>query len=208
MPARKLREILLRQNDAGQFAGILLAAGRGLRFDPSGALDKLMQALANGDTVAVAAARNLLAALPTVLAVVRPGAGALAAQLRATGCEVTECAGADQGMGASLVHALSQTRNAAGWIVALADMPYVQAATSIALIDAIRRGANIAAPTCGGRRGNPVAFGRMHLPELLQLGGDHGARSLLSAYPVTEIAVDDVGIFRDIDTAIDLGPLR
>lgn len=207
MPARKLRANPLLQDDVSQFAGILLAAGRGLRFDPSGAEDKLMQTLANGETVALAAARNLLAALPTVLAVVRPGADALAAQLRASGCEVTECANAAQGMGASLVHALLRTRNAAGWIIALADMPYVQAATSLALIDAIRHGANIALPTCGGRRGNPVAFGRMHLPELLQLGGDHGARSLLGVYPVMEIAVDDAGILHDIDTVIDLGSL-
>lgn len=200
--------IPMRHNEAGQIIGILLAAGRGLRFDPTGAQNKLMQRLPNGDTVAVAAARNLLAALPMVLAVVRPGADAVAAQLRAIGCEVIECPSAELGMGASLVHALSHARTAAGWIIALADMPYVQPATCIALIDAIRRGANIAVPTCGGRRGNPVAFGSVHLPDLLRLGGDQGARSLLTAYPVTEIAVDDAGIGRDIDTATDLRPLR
>lgn len=197
----------MRQNDAGQFVGILLAAGKGLRFDPTGAQNKLMQRLDDGNTVAVAAAKNLLAALPMVLAVVRPGADAVAAQLRDIGCEVIECPTAGQGMGASLVHALSHARGAAGWIVALADMPYVQPATSIALVGAIRRGADIAVPIYRGRRGNPVAFGRTHLPDLLRLGGDQGARSLLTAYPVVEIAVDDPGIGRDIDTAIDLRPL-
>lgn len=207
MPNQKSKTIPLEQNTAGQFIGILLAAGRGLRFDPSGAQNKLMQTLACGDIVAVAAARNLLTALPIVLAVVRPGADAVAAQLRTIGCEVIECPDADQGMGASLVHALSHTRNAAGWIIALADMPYVQPATCVVLVDAIKRGADIAVPTCDGRRGNPVAFSRTHLPELLRLGGDQGARSLLKTYPVTEIAVDDSGISRDIDTAIDLDPL-
>lgn len=208
MSNQKLKTIPLVQNTTGQFIGILLAAGRGLRFDPSGAQNKLIQTLACGDIVAVAAARNLLAALPRVLAVVRPGADAVATQLRAVGCEVIECPDADQGMGASLVHALSHARKAAGWIIALADMPYVQPATCIVLIDAIKRGADIAVPTCDGRRGNPVAFGRTHLSELLRLGGDQGARSLLKAHPVTEIAVDDTGISRDIDTAIDLDPLR
>lgn len=198
----------MQHNHAGQFVGILLAAGLGLRFDPSGARNKLMQPLTSGDSVAVASARNLLAALPMVLAVVRPGADAVAGQLHAIGCEVIECPNAALGMGASLVHALSRTREAAGWIVALADMPFVQPATCIALIDVIRLGADIAAPTFRGRRGNPVAFGRAHLPELLRLGGDQGARSLLTAYPVTEIAVDDAGICRDIDTATDLGALR
>ena len=192
------------QFDDTQFAGILLAAGTGSRFDPSGARNKLMQPLADGASVALCAARNLLAALPVVLAVVRPGSDALAAQLRALGCAVTECPSAEQGMGASLVHALLHTSEAAGWIIALADMPYVQHSTSIALIDAIRRGAQIAVPTFGGRRGNPVAFGRSHLPELLRLGGDQGARALLARYPVVEIAVDDPGIGRDIDTLIDL----
>jgi molybdenum cofactor cytidylyltransferase len=187
-----------------QFAGILLAAGKGLRFDPTGVRNKLLQPLPNGETVVAAAAKNLLAVLPTVRAVVRPGADAVAAQLRALGCEVIECSSADQGMGASLVHALSQPCNASGWVIALADMPHVQPATISALIDAIKSGADIAAPTYIGRRGNPVAFSRKHLPDLLRLGGDEGARSLLRAFPVSEVAVDDAGIRQDIDTATDL----
>lgn len=187
-----------------RFVGILLAAGRGARFDRSGEQDKLMQPLGNGDTVAVTAARNLLAVLPSVQAVVRPAADALAAQLRALGCAVTECPSAEAGMGASLVFGLMQTRNAAGWLIALADMPYVQPATIAALIRAVADGADIAVPTCGGRRGNPVAFSRLHLPQLLELGGDQGARSLLKALAVVEVAVDDPGIHRDIDTPEDL----
>jgi molybdenum cofactor cytidylyltransferase len=83
-------------------------------------------------------------------------------------------------------------------------MPHVQPATISALIDAIKSGADIAAPTYMGRRGNPVAFSRKHLPDLLRLGGDEGARSLLRAFPVSEVAVDDAGIRQDIDTATDL----
>ncbi len=190
---------------ADQFAGILLAAGRGARFDPSGAQDKLMQVIENGDAVAVAAAKNMLAVLPMVQAVVRPGADALAAQLRMLGCAVTECPTAEDGMGASLVFALTLTREAGGWLIALADMPYVQPATIAALLRAIADGADIAVPTHAGRRGNPVAFSRLHLPRLLELSGDRGARSLLQTLAVVETAVDDAGIHRDIDTVDDLG---
>lgn len=49
--------------------GILLAAGRGRRFDPSGTRNKLLQPLPNGEPVAVASARALLAVLPKVIAV-------------------------------------------------------------------------------------------------------------------------------------------
>jgi molybdenum cofactor cytidylyltransferase len=55
-----------------------------------------------------------------------------------------------------------------------------------------------------GRRGNPVGFGRVHLAALLALEGDQGARRLLQTCPVTEVPVEDPGIFRDIDTPADL----
>ena len=184
--------------------GILLAAGKGARFDPSGAEDKLMQKLPDGETVAVVSARTLVSVLPFVLAVVRPGAQALAAVLRETGCQVIECPTADQGMGASLVCALSHLRDSAGWVIALADMPYVQASTIAIVAAALRRDADIAQPVHQGRRGNPVGFGRRHLPQLLALGGDQGARSLLKMHHVVEVAVDDAGILQDIDTRSDL----
>jgi molybdenum cofactor cytidylyltransferase len=154
--------------------------------------------------VAVAAARNLLASLPSVLAVVRPGSEHLAERLTEVGCEVVVCPDADKGMGASLVHALSQMSSARGWIIALADMPYVQPATIGALAAAVEKGAGIAAPVMNGKRGNPVAFSRIHLEELLQLRGDEGARRLLNTHPVTAIAVEDPGILRDVDTPDDL----
>lgn len=184
--------------------GILLAAGRGARFDPSGAQDKLMQTLADGAPVALAAARTLHAALPHMLAVVRPGAGLLAACLEEEGYRTVICPDAATGMGRSLVHALTQTTHAAGWVIALADMPYVQTATIAALAEAIRQGADIAVPVYRERRGNPVAFSRLHLPALLDLDGDQGARHLLRQCPVREIPVDDPGIVHDIDTLADL----
>ncbi|MGV3653163.1 MAG: nucleotidyltransferase family protein [Noviherbaspirillum sp.] len=189
---------------AGRMTGILLAAGKGSRFDPAGLQNKLLQVLPGGACVAAAAAANLAAALPAVLAVVRPGADALAARLREAGCEVTVCPDAEQGMGASLVHALQCTRGANGWVVALADMPYVRPDTVAALAAAIAGGAGVAQPVHGGKRGNPVAFGRQHLSALLRLGGDQGARALLKAVPVAEVEVGDPGILRDIDTPADL----
>lgn len=192
--------------------GILLAAGRGTRFDPSGARFKLLQALPGGDLVAAASARSLLAALPRVVAVVRPDDAATASLLRGLGCEVVECERAGEGMAASLVCGVQHAQDAEGWLIALADMPYVQPATMAALAAAVAPcsqaaaavGAAIAAPLHAGRRGNPVAFGRAHLPALLALQGDQGARSILKNNPVNEVAVDDPGILRDIDTPSDI----
>jgi molybdenum cofactor cytidylyltransferase len=50
-----------------------------------------------------------------------------------------------------------------------------------------------------------VAFGTKHLPQLLTLDGDQGARSLLTVHPITLIEVNDAGVLRDIDTPADLG---
>lgn len=198
----------MNQHHEAPIVGILLAAGRGRRFDPSGVQNKLMQTLPNGEIVAVAAATAMRAAMPHVVAVVRPGATALTAQLQQRGCDVTVCADADQGMGASLVHALKHMENqvppARAWIIALADMPYVQASTITALVAAIDAGADIAVPVYQGQRGNPVAFGRRHLSQLLALGGDEGARQVLKSWPLVEVEVDDAGIRRDIDTMSDL----
>jgi molybdenum cofactor cytidylyltransferase len=184
--------------------GILLAAGRGRRFDPAGVRNKLLQTLPGGEPVVAASARHLLACLPRVVAVVPPDDGGVGGILRELGCEVTVCPDADTGMGASLVHALRHAGPAEGWLVALGDMPFVADATLAALRDAVLDGAGIAVPVYAGRRGNPVAFGACHREALLGLGGDQGARRLLQAHPVTEILVQDPGILRDIDTPSDL----
>ena len=185
--------------------GILLAAGRGRRFDPGGAANKLLQTLPDGELVVVASARALLAVLARVVAVVRPGDAAVAQALHALGCEVTVCANADSGMGASLVHAVRHSLpHASGWVVALGDMPYVRASTIERLCDALDAGAAIAVPTFEGRRGNPIAFGRQHLPALLALTGDAGARAIVQANPVMRVAVPDPGIAQDIDKPSDI----
>lgn len=186
-------------------AGILLAAGSGTRFDPTGKRNKLLQALPDGKQVARQAAEVMCAALPRVLAVLRPLGDSLDEQLAAAGCDITVCADAASGMGASLAHAIAQAAHADGWIIALADMPHIQIATVKRLAAALEAGAHIVAPFHEGRRGNPVGFSRLHLPALLALSGDAGARALLAAHPVTAIEVDDPGVLRDIDTPRDLG---
>lgn len=192
-------------SDPLHIVGVLLAAGRGARFDPAGIEDKLLQRLADGEPVVAASARHLLVAMPQVQAVVRPAGERVQAILDALGCTVSVCADAGQGMGVSLVHALQQVRDADGWVIALADMPYVQPQTIMALVTALHAGADIAVPVCDGRRGNPVAFSRLHLRQLLASQGDQGARGLLQTQAVTEVIVEDRGIFRDIDVPGDLG---
>jgi molybdenum cofactor cytidylyltransferase len=194
-------------NKAKPWRGILLAAGRGRRFDSSGTRNKLLQLLPSGLTVAETSAKNLLKMLPDTLAVVSAQAESLTSILTLAGCDMTVCASAHDGLASSLVHALQQAPGGiAGWVIALADMPFVQAESIAAIVRALDEGGGIVVPTYQGKRGNPVGFSCHYLPQLLALSGDQGARDLLKIYPVTEVAVDDVGILRDIDVPQDLLP--
>lgn len=182
--------------------GILLAAGASRRFGA----DKLTQPLTDGTPLAVHACRNLQAGTDGVLAVLRPGAETLAAWLTAEGAEVCFCAEADTGMGASLGCGVRARSEAQGWLVALADMPWIAPATIRQVADALRDGAAIAAPVWQGQRGHPVGFSQAFGAELAQLDGDSGAKSLLQRHrhQIRLIACDDPGILRDIDIPADL----
>ena len=184
--------------------GVLLAAGLGSRFDPDGMHNKLLARMRDGTPVAHEAAHRLLAVVPRVVAVVRPGSDALARLLNDAGCEVVFAPAAERGMGASLAAGIEASDDAEGWIVALADMPRIAVTTIEALARALDGGASLVAPFYEGQRGHPVGFGVAHRDALLKLDGDAGARSLLISQRVTRLDVDDPGILRDVDTPEDL----
>jgi molybdenum cofactor cytidylyltransferase len=181
-------------------AGLLLAAGSASRFGA----DKLAHVLPHGVPIAVQAARHLKSEVADIYAVVRPGAAELAVRLREEGCTVVVCQNAAEGMGASLACAARAAGRREGYLVALADMPFVRPSSIAAVRDALAAGASLAAPYFRARRGHPVGIaGRFH-EELLNLKGDEGAKQLFSSHPVKKIPVGDPGVIRDIDTPADL----
>jgi molybdenum cofactor cytidylyltransferase len=182
--------------------GLLLAAGRGERFGGN----KLLHPLDDGTPVALASARNLMAALDDVLAVVNGEDPELIALLERAGVVVTVCPDADRGMGTSLAWGAAQSRQADGWLVALADMPWIAPQTMRAVARALTDPSLIAAAALRGRRGHPVAFGRAYGAQLMALTGDQGARRLLERHAgrLVLVACEDTGILRDIDRREDL----
>jgi len=183
-------------------AAILLAAGAGARFGG----EKLLHPLEDGVAIAAHAARNLLAVTPDVIAVVRWGDFPLYDMLEQEGCQVTMFQGAARGMGASLAHGVGQTRAAAGWVVALADMPRVPPDIIKKIVAALEGGAVVAAPVFRGERGHPVGFGAALREELLALDGDQGARAVVDRHgdSVKLIECDDPGIPFDVDRKSDI----
>ncbi len=154
----------------GPIVGILLAAGRGSRFGS----DKLLHRLPDGTPMALAAARNLRPACERLIAVLRPGSDALAGLLAAEGCETVICQDADAGMGHSLAPGVRESADAAAWIVALADMPFILPSSHLSVAASLRAGASLAASEFHGRRGHPVGFAGQWLRSTI--GADRGPR--------------------------------
>lgn len=187
--------------------GILLAAGFSRRF---GSADKLLQLLPDGRPIALASAHNLFQAIPTSIAVLRAENKALAALLVKAGLKVIFCNENEQEMADSLAAAIRYSSNLdaakSGFVIALADMPYIQPKTIRAVANKMSDGASIVMPTYQNQRGHPVGFSAKFRHELESLHGDEGARSIIKRYAddVYLLPTHDAGILADIDTPADL----
>lgn len=187
-----------------EIVGLLLAAGSATRFGS----DKLLHRLPHGVPIAVQAARHFRKEISRIVTVVRPGAAEVARLLAAERCEIVICQNADEGMGASLACAARAAGEASGYLVALADMPFVRPTSIAAVRAALESGAALAAPYWRARRGHPVGISARFHKDLLALRGDEGAKQLLAAHDaeIVKVPVGDPGVIRDIDTPEDLAP--
>jgi molybdenum cofactor cytidylyltransferase len=182
--------------------GILLAAGSSKRFGAN----KLLCRLRDGEPVALAAARPFIQELPEALAVVRPGDEALSRLFGDLGYRVVVNPDADDGLGASLAAGVRAASQARGWVVGLADMPWIAPASIAAVAASLRTGARLTAPVYRGRRGHPVGLAACWRETLTGLVGDQGARRLFADHAAAFVAVEtaDAGVVRDVDLPADL----
>ncbi|QLQ24416.1 MAG: nucleotidyltransferase family protein [Dechloromonas sp.] len=189
-----------------QIVGILLAAGGSRRFGA----DKRLQPLADGTPMALASARHLARTCSRTVVVIRPDDAELAGLLGAEGMETVVCDLAGQGMGHSLSRGIEVSAEADGWLVALADMPYIEPASYGAVAEALRNGARLARPAYQGKAGHPVGFSAIYRADLLALTGDQGGKSILDAHRehVCLCPLDDPGVLKDIDHPAEFLPGR
>jgi len=178
-------------------AAIVLAAGRARRYGR----DKRLEPV--GDMPMFLHAALRLQRIADTLVVLAPDDEPQARLLAEHGVDSVCCPQAAQGMGHSLACGVAQRRDASGWFVMPADMPFILPATLDALADAAAAH-ELAAPVFQGRRGHPVWFARRYLPQLLALSGDRGARAILEAGGPCLVPVDDPGCVWDVDRPQDL----
>lgn len=185
-----------------EITGILLAAGSARRFGAH----KLLQPLRDGVTVAAAAAKTVHEVLPNTIAVVSPGDYPLIELFTELGLHVVENPLAEAGMGTSLAAGITATVGADGWLIALADMPWIQPETINTVAERLLKGASIVAPVYAGRRGHPVGFSRRWQQPLHSLSGDNGARDLITEHAdeLEVFTTEDAGVLKDIDYPQDL----
>jgi molybdenum cofactor cytidylyltransferase len=191
-----------RRAPAGlRIAGIVLAAGRSSRMGRN----KLLLELDGKPILCHAVDHALAAGLSEMVVVTGHQAAKVKAALGDRPVKTIEAREHRLGMSASLkagIRALSPKAEAA--LVMLGDMPQVSPALLRRLIGAYNptEGRSIVLPTVEGKRGNPVLFDRRYFDEILALEGDVGARHLIGAHDdqVAEVAVEDAGIFTDVDT--------
>lgn len=182
--------------------GLVLAAGRSSRF---GAADKLLADFRGKPLAAHAADAMRAVALDHRLAVVAdPEVGALFG-----GFEVltVTAPGAPQSRSLALGARRAKALGAARLLVALSDMPLVDAAL-LASVLARCTGARPSAAADGARISPPACFPAARLDPLARLEGDRGAAALLGDLPGSALVEVRSGMLDDIDTRDDLVRLR
>ena len=183
---------------------LVLAAGSSQRFGDN----KLLAPLANGERLLT----RTLQQLPHgygVHVVCHPHQQKVQALLQSQAISFTTNPLADSGMASSIVHGIQQTSAWQGWVICLADMPWIKTSTYEQIAQALTAD-NIVVPFTAHQeqwqRGNPVAFGSAFRSPLLALTGSGGARSILASHQtqVHELRVKDHGILLDIDYPDDI----
>lgn len=181
--------------DEAKVAGLVLAAGRSSRM---GAPKPLLEL--EGRTFVEAAVRALReGGCRDVVAAVASEETAAAA--RSVGARVVEGEPAGE-----QIDSLRRGLDALGPDVEAAavlpvDHPRVRPATVAALLEAWRSDPDaVVRPVHDGQPGHPTVFPRRSWSALRDPTLPEGARSVVAAERVTDVAVDDPGVLLDIDT--------
>ncbi len=186
--------------------GILLAAGQSSRFGHN----KLLHPLIDDTPMLLLSAEKLAGVIPGSVVVINSELICLTGQLEQLGLHVVVNEQAEQGMGSSIACAIraseSHKPDAAGWLILLADMPYIETRTIQQLLRKLEQGAAMVAPVYRQQRGHPVGFNQRYKNELLALNRDTGARDILKKYhtDLQLLPVKDEGILMDIDRPADI----
>lgn len=190
---------------------ILLAAGSARRMRGT---DKLLEPVGDACLLRHAAQQALASNAARVHVVLPPDRSERQAALDGLDVDIVTATDAHKGMAHSLVAGMAAlSDDADAVIVALADMPEIDAAAHDALIAGFspESGHEICrAATGDGTAGHPVLFGRRFFENLTEISGDRGARSVLRMAPeyARDIPLPGRAAVTDLDTPEDWAAWR
>ncbi len=187
---------------------VVLAAGAGTRL---GGVAKALLTRADGTSylAAIVGTARAIGVATAIVVVGAPFGDAVAAEATRLGCTPVTNPAPARGMASSVAAGFSALAahappacNAA-WLWPV-DHPVVTRATLAALARQLGTHAAVR-PTFHGRGGHPPLVARALWPALAACtDAPGGARSVLAAADTRDVAVEDAGVVRDVDTPADL----
>ncbi|MGN2500050.1 nucleotidyltransferase family protein [Serratia nevei] len=180
---------------------VITAAGRGERFIQAGGQGnklntRFADAAGERRSLFEHTLRQALASGLPVQVVTRPDNLPVLAACAANQVPVTLLA--SSGLGDSIAAGVAATPHWQGWLIHLADMPFVGAEVFRQVADALRQHP-IVRPCYAQQPGHPVGFSALLRKPLCQLRGDNGARELLQGAAVHLLPLEHPGVVQDID---------
>lgn len=187
-----------------KYTCLVLAAGKSSRFGSP----KMQYVLANGLSVLQTTVQLYTQVFNDVVVVIKPQDSILKHSLADYSITVVESANAHLGLSQSIKSGVANIGADQGYLIALGDMPLIRLETLNMLKQAMMNdtAGTIIAPQMNARLGNPIAFSHTYREELLNLEGDVGAKKIIKHNNgnLIKVAVNDVGIFQDIDSIDDI----
>lgn len=180
---------------------IILAAGTGSRFIAAGGTGNKLNAIfpqtaENSETLFDKTLMQVLASKMPVRVVTRPDNIQVQASCARADVPVTLIDSA--GTGDSIAAGVRDTPDWSGWLIHLADMPFVTPDVFETIAGMLRH-AIIVRPYWQEKPGHPVGFAGTLRRQLLLLQGDHGARELFRTYPLWRLDLNIPAVTIDID---------
>ncbi|NWA63195.1 nucleotidyltransferase family protein [Pantoea sp. B9002] len=179
-------------------AGIIIcAAGMGLRFISAGGDGlKLNAKLPDGMSVFEQSLDHARASGLPVLVITHPQHESVIEICSAANVPYVTLS--SPSLGDSIACGVRSRPDWLGWIIHLADMPFIGAETFRQIENALRHCPSVR-PFFREIPGHPVGFSKICQPELLSLQGENGARKVLTRFAPLQLNVTTPDVLSDID---------
>lgn len=189
-----------------KIAALVLAAGKSSRMG----FNKLLADM-GGKPMILRAVENISASkVDQIFVVTGHEAGKVELALKHTDAKFILNKDFSSGLASSVKAGIEHLGHFDGVLICLGDMPLVSAGIIDRMIGAYDSGRGLVFPIRKQTIGNPVLWGPKFFPDLMNLSGDRGARSLIEQHrrQATEILIDDEAICLDADTPEALAQIK